>query len=272
MDRRLADRSFGLMYEANRPSQKPAAPVLGISAVKDVPAIAVQNLSKRFGRVLALGEISFQVPAGTTFGLLGRNGAGKTTLLRILTGYFYPTSGTVVVGGLDVMRNSCAVRRRIGYVCEDPKLYLEMPVRSFLRFVARLREIEEARIPSRMNAVIDQFGLGEVANRLIGNLSKGYRQRVSLAQALLHEPEILVCDEPTAGLDPAKQLETRDLLRQLGASRTLIVSTHNLNEAATLCHSLAVLDGGRMLVTDTVEHLGGSSGLARLFAREMMAR
>ena len=208
--------------------------------------IEVQHLTKTYGSITAVDDVSFKVATGEAAGFLGPNGAGKTTTMRILTGFMPATSGTVTVDGFDVFKDCFEVRKRIGYLPETPPLYLEMTVRSYLRHVGKLKALPGAELKSAADRVIEECGLEEVAGRLCGHLSKGYRQRVGLAQALIHQPAVLVLDEPTVGLDPAQIIEIRALIRGLAAERTVILSTHILPEVQQICQKVVLINAGRI--------------------------
>lgn len=217
--------------------------------------IKVEGLTKRYGRTTAVRNISFEVEKGEIVGFLGPNGAGKTTTMRILTGFLPPTEGTASVGGLDVQEHPIEVKRRIGYLPEIPPLYPEMTVRDYLEFVARLKGIAGADVAARVDAVIDRCSIGGVRGKLNGQLSKGYRQRVGLAQALIHDPDVLILDEPTAGLDPKQIIEVRELIRELGGEHTIILSTHILPEVSTTCGRVIIINEGKIEASDTPENL-----------------
>jgi len=208
--------------------------------------IEVKSLVKAYGPIEAVRDVSFCVPTGQACGFLGPNGAGKTTTMRIITGYMPATAGTVSVDGYDVFDDSFEVRRRIGYLPEQPPLYLEMRVTSYLEHVARLKGVARAEIKPAKERVLAACGLEHVANRLCGHLSKGYRQRVGLAQALIHDPAVLVLDEPTIGLDPAQIIEIRQLIRELATKRTVVLSTHILPEVAQICQKVVIINDGRV--------------------------
>jgi ABC-2 type transport system ATP-binding protein len=217
--------------------------------------IAIERLSKNFGSTRAVCDVSFTVPKGEIIGLLGPNGSGKTTIMRVLTGFFPPTSGRARVAGLDAAEQSLALRRKIGYLPESVVLYPDMRVRRCLEFCADVRGINGTRKRQRLEAMMCDCGLREVADRLIGALSKGYRQRVGLAQALLHEPEVLILDEPTVGLDPRQIVEIRSLIRALRGSTTVLLSTHILPEVSMTCERVVIIDRGRIVAEDTAEAL-----------------
>lgn len=209
--------------------------------------IELKQVTKRYGAVEAVRDISFTAPKGQIVGLLGQNGAGKTTTLNILTGYMPPTSGQVLVDGMDMLTHARACKRAIGYLPEKPPLYDEMTVRSYLKFVCELKEVDHKAIPAHVDEVMDICGLTEVSGRLIGHLSKGYRQRVGVAQALCGDPPVLVLDEPTVGLDPRQVVEIRALIKQLGQTHTVIFSSHLLSEIQQLCQRVIILHRGKLI-------------------------
>ena len=217
--------------------------------------IEVANLTKRYAGRSAVSDISFTVGRGEVVGLLGPNGAGKSTTMRILACYLPATSGTVRVGGLDVFEQSVEVRRRIGYMPENNPLHHDMRVREYLKFRARLKGLSRQRSRQRVDVVTEQCGLTDVSRRVIGQLSKGYRQRVGLADALVHEPELIILDEPTIGLDPNQIRSVRQLIKGLGSSHTVLISTHILPEAEMMCHRVVIMYDGRILAADTPENL-----------------
>jgi ABC-2 type transport system ATP-binding protein len=217
--------------------------------------IEVQHLTKRYGRATAVDDISFRVERGEILGFLGPNGAGKTTTMRILTGYIPATAGRALVAGFDVFEQPIEAKRRTGYLPETPPLYPEMTVREYLMFVARIKGVAAAERRPRVAAAIGQTSLGEVADRHCGKLSKGYRQRVGLAQAILHNPDVLILDEPTAGLDPKQIIETRELIKKLGGTHTVILSTHILPEVSQTCQRVVIINRGRVVAVDTPDNL-----------------
>jgi len=217
--------------------------------------IEVASLTKRYAGRTAVSDISFAVGRGEIVGLLGPNGAGKSTTMRILACYLAATSGTVRVAGLDVFRQSDEVRRRIGYMPENNPLHHDMRVREYLKFRARLKGLDRRRSRERVDVVTEQCGLTEVSRRIIGQLSKGYRQRVGLADALVHEPELIILDEPTLGLDPNQIRSVRQLIKGLGSSHTVLISTHILPEAEMTCHRVVIMYEGKILAADTPENL-----------------
>jgi len=217
--------------------------------------IEIEHLTKHFGSTRAVQDVSFTVRRGEAIGLLGPNGSGKTTIMRVLTGFFPPTSGRARVAGYDAAEQSLALRRTIGYLPESVVPYPDMRVRRFLQFCADVRRITGPRRAQRIDAVMHDCGLREVADRLIGTLSKGYRQRVGLAQALLHEPAVLILDEPTVGLDPRQIIEIRTLIRGLRGRTTVLLSTHILPEVSMTCERVVIIDRGRIVAEDTAEAL-----------------
>jgi len=217
--------------------------------------IEVQNLVKRYAGHTALKGISFNVARGQVVGLLGSNGAGKSTTMRILAGYLPATSGLVRVGGLDVFRQSEEARRMIGYMPENNPLHEDMRVRDYLKFRARLKGLSRPRSRERVDVVVDQCGLTEVTRKIIGHLSKGYRQRVGLADALVHEPQLLILDEPTIGLDPHQIRSVRALIKSLSGTHTVLISTHILPEVEMTCGRVLILYGGKIVAADTPDNL-----------------
>src|SRR5688572_8237276 len=220
--------------------------------------IEVRDLTKRYGDRLAVDNISFSVKKGEILGFLGQNGAGKTTTMKILTCFMPATAGTASVAGFDVFEQPLEVKRRIGYLPETPPVYPEFLVGEYLSFVADLRNIPRDRKAAKIDAVLQRCELGDVRKRLIGNLSKGYRQRVGLAQALIHDPEVLILDEPTVGLDPKQISEARGLIKSFAAERTVIFSTHILSEVAATCDRIFVIDRGRIVAQEALTKFGAS--------------
>ena len=217
--------------------------------------IQVENLRKEFGSTRAVDGVSFEVQRGEIIGLLGPNGSGKTTIMRILTGFFPPTSGVARVGGLDVEKHSLEVRKLIGYLPEHVVLYPDMPVQRYLRFAAEVKDLNGPRMVARIEAVMKAVGLVEVRKREIGKLSKGYRQRVGLAQAIIAEPQLLILDEPTIGLDPNQVVDIRELIRELRGQSTILLSTHILPEVSATCDRVIIIDRGHIISEDTAESL-----------------
>jgi ABC-2 type transport system ATP-binding protein len=217
--------------------------------------ISVQNITKRFGPVTAVDGVSFDVEKGEILGFLGPNAAGKTTTMRIITCYFPPTSGTVKVAGLDVLDNSLEVRRKIGYMPESVPLYLDMPVQCYLDFVASIKGVPGKEREKQVKEVMGQCGLADVEESVIGKLSKGFRQRVGLAQALIGNPEIIILDEPTVGLDPKQIIEIRELIKSFAEKATIILSTHILPEASMVCNRVVIINDGKIVAIDTPDNL-----------------
>ena len=217
--------------------------------------IEVESLTKRYGRTTAVDGISFRVERGEILGFLGPNGAGKTTTMRILTCYLPPTEGTARVAGYDVFSQPMEVKRRVGYLPETPPLYPDMSVREYLDFCSRIKGVPAKERKARVGAAIEKCRVGDVRDKLIAKLSKGYRQRVGLAQAILHNPDVLILDEPTAGLDPKQIIETRELIRGLAGSHTVILSTHILPEVSMTCGRVVIINEGRVVAEDTPDNL-----------------
>ena len=217
--------------------------------------IKVEGLSKRYARTVAVDNISFEVEKGQIVGFLGPNGAGKTTTMRVLTCILPPTSGSASVAGFDVMEQPMEVKKRIGYLPETPPLYPEMEVWEYLTFVGRLKGISSGDIARRVDEAMGKCAVGDVRTKLIGKLSKGYRQRVGLAQAIIHNPDVLILDEPTSGLDPKQIIEIRDLLKSLAGEHTIILSTHILSEVEYSCERVIIFCQGKLVATDSVANL-----------------
>jgi len=220
--------------------------------------IEVQHLTKRYGPVTAVDDVTFRVEKGEILGFLGPNGAGKTTTMRVLTGYMPATDGKAIVAGYDVFAQPVEAKRRTGYLPESPPLYPDMTVREYLTFVARIkfgRAMTKSERQQRVDQAMRRAHVDDMANRHCGKLSKGYRQRVGLAQALIHDPEVLILDEPTAGLDPKQIIETRELIRSLAGDHTIILSTHILPEVAQTCQRVVIINKGKVVAVDTPENL-----------------
>jgi ABC-2 type transport system ATP-binding protein len=217
--------------------------------------IEVENLTKRYGPTLAVSEVTFEAQKGEVLGFLGPNGAGKTTTMRVITGYLPPSEGRVRVAGYDVVEEPLEAKRRTGYLPESPPVYPDMTVTEYLAFVGRIKGISRRELKSRLAEISERCAVTEVLNRQIGRLSKGYRQRVGLAQALIHNPEVLVLDEPTAGLDPKQIIETRELIKGLAGRHTVILSTHILPEAAKTCQRVVVINAGKIVAVGTPDEL-----------------
>jgi ABC-2 type transport system ATP-binding protein len=231
-------------------------------------ALEAHALTRRFGSHLALDALGLRIEPGEAFGLLGANGAGKTTFLRLATGFLLPSSGSLLVDGLSPARDARAVNRRLGFVAETTRLYPELRVRALLRFVAGARELSGAHAAQRVEQELRRFSLESVAERPIGHLSKGFQQRVNLAQAFLHDPPLLLVDEPTSGLDPLQQAEVRRVLRALRGERTLVICTHDLAEARELTERVAVLHRGRLVALGATEQVLGEGDPLALFRGE----
>jgi ABC-2 type transport system ATP-binding protein len=227
--------------------------------------IEVQHLTKRYGRVTAVEDVSFRVERGEILGFLGPNGAGKTTTMRILTGFIPASDGKAVVAGFDVFEQPVEAKRRTGYLPETPPLYPDMTVMEYLTFVAKIKGVPATDRSQRIKTVMDRTRIADVANRLCSKLSKGYRQRVGLAQALVHNPDVLILDEPTAGLDPKQIIETRELIKHLAGDHTIILSTHILPEVSQTCERVVIINKGHVVAVDTPANL-----TARLRGSETM--
>jgi ABC-2 type transport system ATP-binding protein len=217
--------------------------------------IEVQHLTKRYGPVTAVDDITFSVERGEILGFLGPNGAGKTTTMRVLTGYMPPTEGKAIVAGYDVFEHPIEAKRRTGYLPETPPLYPDMTVGEYLSFVARIKGVPRGERKARIEEMLEKTRIADMANRHCGKLSKGYRQRVGLAQALMHNPEVLILDEPTAGLDPKQIIETRQLIKALAGDHTIILSTHILPEVSQTCQRVVIINRGRVVAVDTPDNL-----------------
>jgi ABC-2 type transport system ATP-binding protein len=234
--------------------------------------ITVKELTKRYARNTAVDHISFEVEKGQIVGFLGPNGAGKTTTMRILTCFLPPTSGTASVAGFDVLEQPLEVKKRIGYLPETPPLYPEMYTDEYLTFVGKLKGLSGSELRQRVDAVCERCAVTDVKKKLLGKLSKGYRQRVGLAQAIIHNPEVLILDEPTAGLDPKQINETRDLIKGLAGDHTIILSTHILPEVEQTCQQVIIIDKGKLVATDSVNNLQSRARGAETVLVEVAAR
>jgi ABC-2 type transport system ATP-binding protein len=234
--------------------------------------ISVKDLSKRYARNTAVDHISFEVEKGQIVGFLGPNGAGKTTTMRMLTCFLPPTAGSATVAGFDVLEAPMEVKKRIGYLPEAPPLYLEMRTGEYLTFVGRLKGLTGADLRQRVDTVCARCAVADVKNKLLGKLSKGYRQRVGLAQAILHNPDVLILDEPTAGLDPKQINETRDLIKSLAGDHTIILSTHILPEVEQTCQRVIIINKGKLVATDSVANLRNRASGAETVLVEVAAR
>ena len=217
--------------------------------------IEVQNLTKQYGPVTAVNDVSFRVEAGEILGFLGPNGAGKTTTMRIITGFIPATEGKVMVAGYDVFEKPLDAKRRTGYLPETPPLYPDMTVREYLQFVGRIKGVASRELNGRVDESMKRARVADMAGRHCGKLSKGYRQRVGLAQAIIHNPDVLILDEPTAGLDPKQRVETRELIRELGGNHTIVLSSHILSEIADSCQRVVIINKGKVVAIDSPANL-----------------
>jgi len=219
--------------------------------------IEVQHLTKRYGRFTAVEDVSFRVERGEILGFLGPNGAGKSTTMRILTGYMPATEGKAIVAGYDVFEQPVEAKRRTGYLPETPPLYPDMTVQDYLTFVSKIKGVQPGERKQRIKYVMERVRVADMANRLCARLSKGYKQRVGLAQALIHNPDVLILDEPTAGLDPKQIIETRQLIKELAGDHTIILSTHILPEVSQTCERVVIINKGKVVAIDTPDNLTG---------------
>ncbi len=230
--------------------------------------IEVRDLTKTYGQRTAISKLNFSVAKGEVVGFLGPNGAGKTTTMKIITGFMAPSSGSVQVAGFDVFEDPIEVKKRIGYLPETPPVYVDMRVREYLKFVAQLKGVPDEKLTSLVNNAIDKTDLGAVAERLIGNLSKGFRQRVGISQALVSDPEILILDEPTVGLDPRQVAEIRNLIKSLAGQHTILLSTHILPEVQASCERIIIINQGHIVAEDTLDGIAKKmSGSGRVIVR-----
>src|SRR5882724_5634032 len=234
--------------------------------------IRVQEITKKYARNLAVDHISFEVQKGEIVGFLGPNGAGKTTTMRMLTCFLPPTSGTATVAGFDVLKQPLEVKKRIGYLPEMPPLYPEMGTAEYLSFVGKLKGLSSAELSKRIDYVCERCAIADVKKKLLGRLSKGYRQRVGLAQAIIHNPDVLILDEPTAGLDPKQINETRDLIKSLAGDHTIILSTHILPEVEQTCERVIIINKGKLVATDSVNNLQSRAREAESVLVEVASR
>ncbi|MGQ0506691.1 MAG: ATP-binding cassette domain-containing protein [Myxococcaceae bacterium] len=222
--------------------------------------IRIEGLTKHYGPTQALRGVTFEVPKGQVVGFLGPNGAGKSTTMKILAGYVTPSSGRAEVAGIDVSKDSVASRQRIGYLPENNPLYEEMMVKEFLAFIAKMRAVPAVDSAAKIRSAVSRCGLTSVVGKDIGQLSKGYRQRVGLAQAILHDPDVLILDEPTTGLDPNQIVEIRSLIKDLGREKTVILSTHILSEVQSTCSRVLIINDGKLVADDSPENLSTGQG------------
>jgi len=229
--------------------------------------VEVRGLTKYYGDFRAIHDVSFTAEHGEILGLLGPNGAGKTTTMRIVTGFMPATEGTVSVEGFDVVREAREARRRIGYLPENPPLYHDMTVSSYLKFVGRIKGVAKSALGDALDRVLTKCFLTDVADRIVSRLSKGYRQRVGLAGALIHNPPVLILDEPTIGLDPKQIIEIRGLIKELAADRTVILSTHILPEVSQICSKVVIINDGTVVVEKSLKELAQGASLEEVFLR-----
>ena len=222
--------------------------------------IEVQNLTKRYGSITAVNNISFRVERGEILGFLGPNGAGKTTTMRIITGYMPPTEGRVIIAGFDALDQPIDAKKRTGYLPETPPLYPDMTVRDYLLFVAAIKNIPRVNRKAKVDQTLERARVTDMADRYCWKLSKGYRQRVGIAQALIHDPDVLILDEPTAGLDPRQIIETRQLIKDLAGDHTIILSTHILPEVSQTCQRVVIINQGQVVAIDTPDNLTAQAG------------
>ncbi|MCH3923722.1 MAG: ATP-binding cassette domain-containing protein [Bacteroidales bacterium] len=229
--------------------------------------IEIKNLTKIYGEQKALDNVSLSIGEGEIVGLLGPNGAGKSTMMKIITCFIPPTQGEVKVCGYDIFNEPMKVRSSIGYLPEQNPLYLEMYVREFLTFVAGIHNIDNKVKKERVDMMIEKVGLTKEVNKKIGMLSKGYRQRVGIAQAMIHNPKVLILDEPTTGLDPNQLVEIRELVKQLGQEKTVLLSTHIMQEVEAVCKRVIIINNGRLVADDSIEHLAKGQSLETIFRK-----
>ncbi len=236
------------------------------------PMIEIQNVSKRYGNKLAVDDVTFTIKKGEILGFLGRNGAGKSTTMNIVTGYISASSGHVLLDGYDILENPREFKRRIGYLPEMPPLYMDMTVDEYLKFVCNLKDVDKVTRKAHLDEVCELTGIPNMRKRLIKNLSKGYKQRVGVAQALIGNPEVLIMDEPTVGLDPKQIIEIRQLIKQLGEKHTVILSSHILPEVQDVCERVIIIDHGQIVAQDTLANLARNvNDISRMTLRIMNA-
>jgi len=234
--------------------------------------ISVKDLSKRYAHTTAVDQISFEVAKGQIVGFLGPNGAGKTTTMRMLTCFLPPSAGTAQVAGFDVLDQPIEVKKRIGYLPETPPIYPEMEIAEYLKFVGKLKGLSGAKLQKRVDYVTERCAIADVKKKLLGKLSKGYRQRVGLAQAIIHNPDVLILDEPTSGLDPKQINETRELIKDLAGEHTIILSTHILPEVEQTCQQVIIINKGKLVATDSVKNLQARARGAESVVLEIAGR
>jgi ABC-2 type transport system ATP-binding protein len=230
--------------------------------------IEVKDLCKDYGHLRAIENVTFSIKKGDVVGFLGPNGAGKSTTMKIITGFMAPSSGTAAVAGFDVFENPIEVKKRIGYLPETPPVYFDMYVKDYLKYVAKLKQVDKTKIDTFVDRAIEKTNLNSVANRLIHNLSKGFKQRVGIAQAIVSDPEVLILDEPTVGLDPKQVAEIRDLIKELKGQHTIILSTHILPEVQATCEKVVIINKGKIVAQDTIQNLSTlERGQGKVFVR-----
>ncbi len=222
--------------------------------------IEVRNLVKQYGTHRALDDLSFDVEDNEVFGFLGPNGAGKSTTMNIITGYLAPTSGTVSIDGHDIVEDPIGAKRLIGYLPELPPLYMDMTPKEYLKFVAEAKGVKKAEMKDELDRVMEKTAIADVQNQIIKTLSKGYRQRVGMAEAIIGSPKVIIMDEPTVGLDPVQIIEFRDMIRELGKDHTVIISSHILAEISEICHKIMIIVKGKLVAIDTPENLAANFG------------
>lgn len=227
--------------------------------------IEVHNLTKSYGDFIAVSDVSFTATKGQIVGFLGPNGAGKTSTIRMLSTYLPPTSGTAKIAGFDIVAEADKVRQKIGYLPENPPLYGEMTVLEYLKFIAEIKGVPRATAATRIDEVMERCFIADVRNKLCQHLSRGYRQRVGLAQAIIHDPEVIILDEPTSGLDPRQIIEIRSLIRSLGQSHTVLLSTHILPEVSSVCNKVVIINRGRVVIESMLNQLTKEKDLEQIF-------
>lgn len=230
-------------------------------------SISIKNLTKIYGEQKALDNVSIEIDKGQIVGLLGPNGAGKSTMMKIITCFIPPTEGTVKVCNFDIFDNPKQVKECIGYLPEQNPIYYDMYVREFLGFIAGIHKIDRKKRRNRIEEIIELTGISKEANKKIGSLSKGYKQRVGLAQALIHDPQVLILDEPTTGLDPNQLIEIRELIKQVGKTKTVLLSTHIMQEVEAVCSRVLIIDNGKLVADDETKHLAAGQNLETIFRK-----
>ncbi len=261
-----------LRYFQPRTVRVPLGPTGSAYCCQHLSMIKVQALTKKYAHTIAVDQISFEVARGQIVGFLGPNGAGKTTTMRMLTCFLSPSAGTATVAGFDVLEQPLEVKKRIGYLPETPPIYPEMETEEYLKFVGKLKGLSGAELQKRVDNACDRCAIADVKKKLLGKLSKGYRQRVGLAQAIVHNPDVLILDEPTAGLDPKQINETRDLIKSLAGDHTVILSTHILPEVEQTCEQVIIINKGKLVATDSVRNLQARARGAESVVLEIAGR